>query len=309
MSVQLLKYENIDKARWDKCIEESTNGLIYAESAYLDHMAHNWEALVMGDYETVMPVIWNKKKGIRYCYQPAFLQQGGIFSSKKITTEIIDAFLCKLSEFYKFAEININYFNSDLNPDAFYKYEIRHNFILNLGKGYQSICRNYSPYIRQRISRSQKNKLTYKNFENHALAIDYFSNQYLKRIHGLKSDDLEKFRKLCDYYQSKGKLYVRAVYQGDESKLLAVVLMLKDNRRIYNMASTLFEEGKKMLANYFLYDKIFQEFGNQQLLFDFEGSDIPGILFFYEKFAEKDQPYFFIRYNQLPFPYNLFKKR
>ena len=60
-SVSYLQNKDIDKIKWDKCIDTASNGLIYAYSFYLDTMAKHWDALVMNDYEAVMPITWNKK--------------------------------------------------------------------------------------------------------------------------------------------------------------------------------------------------------------------------------------------------------
>ncbi|MGZ3950491.1 MAG: hypothetical protein ACXVBZ_03805, partial [Flavisolibacter sp.] len=67
----------IDK--WDRCISGSSNGLIYAYSYYLDATADNWDALVLNDYQAVMPLPWRKKFGVFYLYQPSFAAQLGVF--------------------------------------------------------------------------------------------------------------------------------------------------------------------------------------------------------------------------------------
>jgi hypothetical protein len=71
-NIQYLSNQQIDKTKWDHCIDNAGNGLIYAYSFYLDNMAKNWDALVLNDYEAVMPLTWNKKYGIHYLYQPFF---------------------------------------------------------------------------------------------------------------------------------------------------------------------------------------------------------------------------------------------
>lgn len=60
-TIQLLSQNQIDKTKWDICIDQAPNGLIYAYSWYLDTMAKNWDALVYNDYELVMPLTWKKK--------------------------------------------------------------------------------------------------------------------------------------------------------------------------------------------------------------------------------------------------------
>jgi hypothetical protein len=54
--------------------------------------------------------------------------------------------------------------------------------------------------------------------------------------------------------------------------------------------------------------EILKEFSGRNLLFDFEGSDLPGVKEFYECFGPIDQPYFHYHFNDLPFPLNLVKK-
>jgi hypothetical protein len=86
------KREEIDIAKWDQCIEKSSNGLIYAYSFYLDHTADNWDALILNDYEAVMPLPWRKKFQFYYLYQPTFTAQLGIFGNN-ISAQLIENFL------------------------------------------------------------------------------------------------------------------------------------------------------------------------------------------------------------------------
>ena len=77
--IQYIQNKEINKAKWDDSITESSNGLIYAYSWYLDTMSKNWDALVLNDYEAVLPLTWNKKYGVYYLYQPWFCASLGIF--------------------------------------------------------------------------------------------------------------------------------------------------------------------------------------------------------------------------------------
>ena len=56
LDIQYLLHYEIDKSKWDKCINGADNGLIYGYSFYLDHMAKHWDALVLNDYEAIMPL-------------------------------------------------------------------------------------------------------------------------------------------------------------------------------------------------------------------------------------------------------------
>ena len=83
--IKYVAQQQVDKNKWDACIERSSNGLIYGYSFYLDSMAKHWDALVLNDYEAVMPLTWNRKWGIKYLYQPPLTPQLGIFSATTIS--------------------------------------------------------------------------------------------------------------------------------------------------------------------------------------------------------------------------------
>ena len=70
-SIRYLAHNDINRDQWDNCIRQAENGLIYGYSWYLDTTAGNWDGLVSGDYEAVMPLPL-KKKIFYPVYLPAF---------------------------------------------------------------------------------------------------------------------------------------------------------------------------------------------------------------------------------------------
>ena len=66
---------------------------------------------------------------------------------------------------------------------------------------------------------------------------------------------------------------------------------------MYHLLNTTFPEGRETHSNPWLLDQIFREYSNRNLLFDFEGSDLPGVKTFYKKFGGHVQPYFHYRRN------------
>lgn len=93
-----------------------------------------------------------------------------------------------------------------------------------------------------------------------------------------------------------------------ENQLCASALLLKDSKRIYLLINNVTQTGRNTEANYFMLDQIIREFADSTLMLDFEGSDLPGITEFYEKFGATDQPYYVIKNNRLPFYLRFFKK-
>ena len=84
--IKYIPQNEIDKEKWNTCIGNAMNGLIYAYSFYLDHMTKHWDALVLGDYDAVMPLTWNKKYSFYYLYQPAFIASLGVFGKSSDET-------------------------------------------------------------------------------------------------------------------------------------------------------------------------------------------------------------------------------
>lgn len=297
--IRYVPHHDIDKAKWDVCVNNAPNGLIYAYSFYLDCMAKHWDALVMNDYEAIMPLTWNKKWGISYLYQPPFMQQLGIFSDQPLPAAIIQDFLSNVHRHFRFAEIFLNFSNK------YVRFIVKNNFILPLQESYVALSGRFSPGAIKSIQRSERWPLQYSVTDNFQKVIELCHRQYGDRIQHIQEKDYANFGRLCAYAQVNNLLLARQV--TDEKGLLATALMFKDKRRIYLLMSVTLQEGRSKEANYFLISNIIREYSSQDIIFDFEGSDIPGIASFYEKFGPVNQPYYFWSFNKLPWPIRLFK--
>ena len=106
--IRYIAHNQIDKQRWDECIAQSPDGLIYAWSWYLDVVHPGWEALVEDDYETVMPLAPGRKFGINYLFQPFFTQKFGVLGKKEVSEAKIKEFFEAIPEKFKFGEFRIN---------------------------------------------------------------------------------------------------------------------------------------------------------------------------------------------------------
>lgn len=292
LHINYLAHQDVDKAKWDAAIEQSTNGLIYASSVFLDNMSPGWDALVAGDYECILPITWRSKLGIKYVCQPAFTQQLGLFFKHEMSDNLLSGFLRKLSTRFRLTEIFINYQNAIVGTNA------HHNFILPLNTSYENLYSNYKQDLLKNLKRCSKYHMRYMPDENMEAAVHLFKENYQQRL-GARSDDYLKFIGCMHQLQKQGKAFVRTVLSPN-GELLACGVFAKDHRRIYNLASTTLPNGRMMEANHFLFDQLIQEFAGSGLTLDFEGSDQPGIARFYQKFGAIDQPYYFWKTNRLP---------
>lgn len=301
LHIRYVPRQEIDIVRWNHCIEEASNGLVYAYSSWLDNMARNWDALILGEYEALMPLTWNKKGGIRYLYQPPLTPQLGIFSARAISVDLVGAFLHEIIRHFRFAEIFLNYsnFHPDLRPHA--------NYILELNDPHTDIKLNYKSDLRRNLKRVEKFNLHYKVGDELEKAISLHQKLYGQRTPHVIQADYDRFAKLCRLAQLEEELLLRSVSE-DPDTLLCMALMLKKKNRIYFIMTTTLAAGRDKEATHFLLDNIIKEFAGTEFILDLVGSDIPGIAHFYQNFGSINQPYYFYQLNRLPWPMRIIKQ-
>lgn len=247
--------------------------------------------------------------GIKYLYQPAFLQQGGIFSNKELPNEIIEAFIDKASQHFKFAEISLNFLNTiEYNSKSPFTIKHRSNFILSLDQPFEINIQNFSNDFKRKLKKSESSNLSYIKSSDFKEAIQFYKKTYKDRKLNVTTKDYSNFEKLCKYYHDKKRVVIRKVI-NKSNQILSIVLLLKDENRLYNLLPAISEEGKKISSNCFLYNAIIDEFSGQKITLDFEGSDVKGIAEFYLKMTNTNQPYPFIKFNNLPKVIKLLKKQ
>ena len=306
MIIKYLKHSEIDKSKWDDCILKAQNSLIYVHSFYLDNCTFcQWDALILEDYEAVMPVTFRNKYGILYLYQPAFLQQGGIFFKKSIDQKIINLFLAEILKRFKFAEINLNYANEFVNAPNL-QVKALNNFILPLNKSYLEIASNFSNVFIKNVKTAKKYSFDYEKSSTVEPLVDLFKKLYGSRFLSVKQKDYDALSKNCNELIERNNIVLRTA--SIKGEIYAGIILLRDENRIYNISSSVTLKGRKLSANHFLYNSIIKEFSDSNLVFDFEGSDIKGIADFYQSITPLNQKYFSIKFNHLPKLIKLFKK-
>lgn len=303
--IRLIQQNGIDRSKWDAGISNAPNSLIYAHSVYLDAMCH-WDALVLDDYAAVMPLPNRKKFGISYLHQPAFIQQLGIFSSNAVAPELVNEFIQVARKHFRFAEITLNHQN-DHTALQMLTVSGRCNYILKLNSSYERIYENYSSSLKRKLVWIKKFDSHYSVVTDPAPAIALYRKLYAGRMKSVDKKDFDSFSKLCAVFNNQGNLICREA-RNRSNDLLASLVLLNDGNRIYNIISCITESGKKVHANDFIYDELIQEFAGTKLTLDFEGSDIPGIAEFYQKFSPEKEMYPFVKWNDLRPLLKLFKK-
>lgn len=283
--ITYLHHEQIDRTRWDRCIAESVNGLVYAWSWYLDSVHPGWEALVEVDsdnYLKVMPITSNTKYGIPYLHQPFFAQQLGIFSTQKITEETTMAFMRAIPSRYALVEIRLN----EANPFPKERKEVlyHHNYLLDLNYDYNLLYSNYHQNTKRNLKKSLNYGLKLRKQVPVQSVIELFRRDRGASIHHWGDAEYARFAGLTERAITSSNAFVYGIETIDNELICAAVFM-QSHQRITFLFSGNSAKGKECAAMAFLIDQVVREFAAQPFLLDFEGSDDSDLARFYAGFG------------------------
>ena len=189
--IKFLTQKEINKSKWDDCLNNSPQAIIYSLSWYLDIVSPNWSALVKGDYEAIMPLPTKKKFGINYIIQPIFVQQLGIYTKQILTSELEQEFLNTIPKKYKWIHLNMN---ESCDVKLYTKQNI--NLTLNINRPYSEIQACYSSKCRRNIKLSLKEETNIESSTNPEAFIKLFRSEKGELLPHLKDKAYEKLHKI-----------------------------------------------------------------------------------------------------------------
>jgi hypothetical protein len=289
--IRYVKHTEIDKRKWDVCIANADNQLLYAYSWYLDIVSPLWDALVYDDYRYIMPLPVKKYLGFKYLVQPSFCQQLGVFSVEPVTHNILDDFLNAIK--YKYINICIN--NTIYIPKGNMLLAENPNFVLSLYEKYEELENRFSENTRRNIKKAQSQEILIRTI-SYETYLDFFQ-QHRK---GVSDSMFTLFAKVIDACSKKNACEILGAYSA-ENNLLAVSAFPFTGGRYVNLAPASSPEGTKKSAMFLLVSTFIQNHTHRAAVLDFEGSKIEGVARFYKGFGAENQAYFHIQKTTIPF--------
>lgn len=295
--ITYLKNDEIVKKKWDRCIDHSVNGRIYAYSWYLGAVFPEWSALIMDDYHAVFPIISNQKMGVKYAFQPVFTQQLGLFSPLLLTPELIHNFLEKLYDLFPFVDMNLNAHNQITSEKFKISYRINHE--LDLIEDHIILKKGYSTNTKRNIKKAQKASLSiFKNLKPEAL-IQLFRNNKGSKINSYSESDYQTLARLLYKLIERGRCEVWGCFD-QKNELCAAASFVRDQRRFVFLFSATNEEARDNGAMSYLIDSFIESHSQSKMILDFEGSNDPNLARFYKSFGSSVVKYPYLFHNGLP---------
>jgi len=283
VKLHLVSHRQIDKEKYDACIEQAHNGTLYAASWFLDIAAPEWQLLATSDYSFVMPLPVKRKWGIiPYLLPPLFCQQLGLFSPEKITQTLLNDFLKKIPAVYCFLPLNAG--NLLEQRKDFLQ---RVNYRLDISQNYEEIRKDYHSNTRSDLKKTDRNRLVI----DPALRLENFFETMAKHSPYYTGLLFETGKKLATKAQTRNQELIRCVRKEETGEIVACIFFFRWKNRFYYLLPVSSPEGKKLSAMRFLLDRFIAEFAGKNYLLDFEGSIIPSVAQFYRNFGAIAETY------------------
>jgi len=294
MKIEFRKRKEIQAEKWDRLIAESPAETIYPYTWYLDEVSENWSALVVDDYRFVMPVVWKKKAGMKYIYQPFYTQQLGVFSKEYVEPELIRKMLKMLYKKFRFAGVNFNVKNL-VGEESPFTVDDKSNYVITLNLDYNTHHKGFSNNAKRNIRKS----IEFSDQIERGLPVEELvklkkENDVIKR----SEEDYQWMVKLFETIKQRdaGKIY--AIRTGSEITAAAFFAFSK-TRAIYLLSASS-QKGKEQRGMFRIVDAFINDHAGSGVILDFEGSNIPSVARFFGGFGAQAEIYQGVSFNRLP---------
>ncbi|TAH21389.1 MAG: GNAT family N-acetyltransferase [Cytophagales bacterium] len=294
----------IDKKKWDECIHQSSQGLVYALSFYLDIVSPNWDAVIEENeqaYTAVMPLPKKRKYGITFLQQPLFCQQLGIFSvENEVSNAKLEIFMALIVQKYKLASHYHFHTNVRLSQTPNMEITYLHTHHLNLSCSYTAIYKNYSADRKLNLKLAIRANLQIVESADIEPLIQMFEKDIAHKISGgVAANAYDMLKKLYKALHKKGlcKLFYTKNQKG---QIGAGGLFVFYQHQIIYLFNAAYHTHRKENGRTLLIDHLLKKYAQSSYTFDFESPEIVQISQFYKSFGAEAIPYPKVSYNHLP---------
>ncbi len=283
--IRLIHSTSLDVQKYDTCISESQQSLVYAYSWYLDIVCDSWSVLVLDDYMAVMPIPHRKKYFIHYVYPPLWILQLGLFSKdRKIK---ISEFIVYLNKKFRFIELRLNSENSFTEKVS--NLRVMNFQELPLKKEMAEIRKSYQSDRRKDLKKANRYGLLGTWVDDPRPLIGLFRRNVGQRTPEIQSRDYLNLEQLINSCIEKKKGELLSIYEKDH--LVASAFFLKHQKTITILCSSTDFYNRNHGANTFLIDLAIQKFKGEFDVFNFGGSSMESIAKYFFSFGAQQRSY------------------
>jgi len=267
MDIQLVPHKEIDKVKWNSCVHYATNGNVFGYKWYLDTVAKEWDALVEGDYESIMPLFITEREDL--LEQPSLLREAGIYSINMLSQKRAEAFIQAIPAKYTNIQLQLNE-GIQIPEQSKYKLSNIKNHQLLLLDPYETISEKYHPELRTQLKGNSQQSLLPS------------SNVKPEKIAQLFKDTNPSSRENEIAFHAYQRIMYNALHRGwgatfgvtdQDRNLLSAGFFIYSQGRMLQLLSATNPQGKSLGAYDYLMDNILQSHAGRPMVLDFNTTD------------------------------------
>lgn len=301
--IRHLRHEEIDKAQWDRLLLDCPDRSWYVQSWVLDACCPKWEALIDDD-GAIMPLIWRRKYGLDYLYQPYVLQQQGVFAPWR-DDRLDTAFLDAVPPRFKYWDIHLNAAmhvrggrDDRLTPS------INHDLLLEADAS--TLRAGYSQGHRRNLRKAGDDPPVVLRNVTASEFTALFERTTGKRFDNIPEGGMLLVERVISGALERGQCTLLGV--REEGALIAAVCFMEWEGRSILLKSANDKAGIDRRAMFHLVDRYISEHAGTGTVLDFAGSNTPSVARFYAGFGARSSIYLRLVRNRLPVPFKWFKR-
>ncbi|WP_309509641.1 MULTISPECIES: GNAT family N-acetyltransferase [Hymenobacter] len=302
--LRLLRFHDLDPARWDACVAASPGAPPYVQAWWLAATAGRWNAVVelgpAGEYRSLLPLPTKWRPWGRVAYQPLFTQQLGLVLTAASQQRELTAYL-ELAKRYctrLYQQLPPSQWQLPKLPRGYTATE-RCTYQVSLAPAYADLLAGYTAEYRRRLRQNLRLAQPLTVTAGHDLdALIRVFLSYRGPTHtGLQPRHYEPLRRVYAAARARGQAELREVRTPATGELLAGALFIHHAGGVIYLFAAVTSAGRAAKAPMLLLDDaLARHAGQPGQVFDFEGGSVPGIGRFFANFGARS-----VRYPALSF--------
>jgi lipid II:glycine glycyltransferase (peptidoglycan interpeptide bridge formation enzyme) len=294
--IKVLPNTEIDKSRWDKCLESTPYSSVFSLSWYLDAVHESWHGMIHGDYENVIPLCESNRLGTKALIQPVF--------SRYTVFDFSNAALQQHYNEYIHSQYGRIALCFPVQSEGFSgNFSLRYYQQLDLNKTQEELTKSYSTNVRRILKRASVQVVEDADFSRTIRLFESVKSHEL----GVKKTQLHRLEKLMDNAVKNNCGEALHVFNS-KGECIASAFFLKFKNRITYLKGASSAEGKACGAMHHIMHKQITNYLGGEYVLDFGGSNVASVAQFFKKFGAIDVPYYLYSHGEEPLHIRVLKK-
>lgn len=301
--IRHLKHEEVGGAVWDALLLQCPDRLWYMQSWVLDLCCAKWEALI-GDDGSIMPLIWRRKFGMDYLYQPYAVQQQGVFSPHR-TSGSDEAFLEAVPKRFRYWDIHLNA-AMHVRADREDRITTSNTQDLLLSKDVSTLRSGYSQGHRRNLRKAGDDPPVIHDNIGVQEFVGLFERTTGRRFRNIPDGGVLLLERMLSGALERGQCTLLGV--RERGLLVAAACFMEWEGRSILLKSANDEAGTRVQAMFHIVDRYISLHAGTGILLDFAGSNTASTARFNEGFGAQSSVYLRLVRNRLPAPIKWLKR-